>query len=133
MKKPEQAREEAGESGLLYKYKGKVSIQSLGLIDDNLTVSEAGFKAKEINIFMDQNSARKQFQFNTKKCKYLRMEKVQNISISNKLEVVSLVIEYDDQDNLVETEGMMVVMQEEDEIKYLGFGIAGNASNVPNI
>ena len=82
---------------------------------------------------MNQNSARKQLQFNTKKGKYLRMEKVQNISISNKLEVVSLVIEYDDQDNLVETEGMMVVMQEEDEIKYLGYAIAGNASNVPNI
>ena len=126
------AREEARESGLLYKYKGKVSIPSLRLMAYNLTVSEAGFKAEEINIFMNENSATKLLQFHTKKCKYLRMGNAQDRSIPNKLEVDSWVIEYDDEDNLVETEGLMIEMQEEDEMKYLGFVIAGNASNVPN-
>ena len=127
------AREEAGEHGLLYKYKGKVTIPSLGLMDDNLTVSEAGFKADEINIFMNENSATKLLQFNTKKCKYLRMGKPKNMVVPTQLEVDSWVITYDDQDNLVETEGEKVEMQEETEIKYLGFVISGNASNVANI
>ena len=121
------AREEAGEHGLLYKYKGKFTIPSLGLMDVNLTVSEAGFKAEEINIFMNENSATKLLQFNTKKCKYLKMGKTKNIVFPTKLEVDSWMITYDDQDNLIETEGEKVEMQEETEIKYLGFVISGNA------
>ena len=133
LEEQDMAREEAGEPGLLYKYKGSVSIPSLRLMDDNLTVSEGGFKAEEINIFMNENSATKLLQFNTKKCKYLRMGNVKNVSLPNNLEVDSWEVKYDEQDNLVETEGKKLEMQEEYEIKYLGFVISGNASNVPNI
>ena len=38
------AREEAGEYGLLFKYKDRVSITVLGLMDYNLTVSETFFR-----------------------------------------------------------------------------------------
>ena len=62
----DKARVEAGEPGLLYRYKGTVPIPSLGLMDDNLTVSNAGFKAEEVNIFMNENSAEKNLQFNQK-------------------------------------------------------------------
>ena len=106
LEEQDMTREEAGGSGLLYKYKGKVSIPSLGLMGDNLTVSETGFKAEEITTFMNENSGTKLLQFNTKKYKYLKMGNLQDRSIPNKLEVDSWVIEYDDQDNLVETEGM---------------------------
>ena len=133
LEEQDRAREEDGETGLLYKYKGMVSIPSLGLMDDNLTVSEAGFRAEEINIFMNENSATKLLQFNTKKCKYLRMGNLNKTSLPNKLEVDSWEIKYDDQDNIIETEGEKVEMKEEAEIKYLGFVICGNASNVPNI
>ena len=54
----------AGEVGLLYRYKGIIPIPSLGLMDDNLTVSEAGFKAEEIIIFTNDISAQKNLQFN---------------------------------------------------------------------
>ena len=54
-------------------------------------------------------------------------------SVPNKLEVDSWEIKYDDQDNLVETEGKQVEMKEDTELKYLGFVICGNGSNVPNI
>ena len=59
LEEDDKARVEAGEAGLLYIYKGIVPIPRLGLMNDNLTVSEAGFKAEEVNIFMNENSAEK--------------------------------------------------------------------------
>ena len=64
---------EAGEDGLLFRYKGLVLIPSLGLMDNNLTISEAGYKAEVVNTFMYQNSAEKLLQFNTKKCKFMKI------------------------------------------------------------
>jgi hypothetical protein len=72
MEEKDKARVEAGEQGLLFRYKGIVAIPSLGLMDDNITVSEAGVKAEQINIFMNENSAEKKLQFNYKKCKYIK-------------------------------------------------------------
>ena len=51
LEEQDKAREENGETGLLYKYKGMVSIPSLGLMDDKLTVSEAGLRQKK-SIFL---------------------------------------------------------------------------------
>ena len=47
MEEEDKARVEAGEHaiGLLFRYKGIVPIPSLGLMDDNITASEAGVKA----------------------------------------------------------------------------------------
>ena len=61
------ARVEAGQPGLLFRYKGIVPIPSLGLMDDNLSVSETGIKAEQINTFMNEKSAEKVLQFNPKK------------------------------------------------------------------
>ena len=45
LEEEDRARVEAGEPGLLYRYKGIIPIPSLGLMDDNLTLSETGRKA----------------------------------------------------------------------------------------
>ena len=50
-------REEEGAPGILFWYTGIVPIPSLELMDDNITVSEAGFKAEQMNIFMNENAA----------------------------------------------------------------------------
>ena len=71
----DRARVETGDPGLLYRYKGSVPIPSLGLVDANLTVSEAGYKAEVVNTFMNENSAEKLLQFNTTKCKYMKIGK----------------------------------------------------------
>ena len=42
LEEEDSARVEGGESGLLFRYKGTVPIPSLGLMDDNITVSDAG-------------------------------------------------------------------------------------------
>ena len=55
----DKARVEAGEKGLLFRYKGFFPIPSLGLMDDNITVTEAGVNAEQVNIFMNKHSAEK--------------------------------------------------------------------------
>ena len=50
MEEEDKARVEAGEQGLLFRYKGIVVIPSLGLMDTNITVSEAEVKAEQTNI-----------------------------------------------------------------------------------
>ena len=42
-------------------------------------------------------------------------------------------IKYDDEDNLIESEGAKRTMEEVTELKYLGFVISSDASNVANI
>ena len=46
LEEEDREREEAGQPGILYRYKGIVPIPSPGLMDDNITVTEAGFKAE---------------------------------------------------------------------------------------
>ena len=134
LEEEDMARAKEGEEGLLYRYKGIVPIPSPGLMDDNLTVSETGFKAKEINIFMNENSALKKLQFNPKKCKFMKIGKNRETSLPNKLEVDSWNISYDNDENLIETDGERIQMDEVYEMmKYLGFVISSDASNVPNI
>ena len=71
----DKARVEAGEKGLLFRYKGVVPIPSLGLMDDNITVTEAGLNSEQVNIFMNEHSAEKKLQSNPKKCKYIKIGK----------------------------------------------------------
>jgi hypothetical protein len=82
---------------------------------------------------MNENSAEKLLQFNTKKCKFLRLGKNKENQLPHDLEVDSWNIHYDEDDNLIETEGRKVKLKEVTETKYLGFVISENASNVPNI
>ena len=53
MEEEEKSRVEAGEQGLLFRYKGFVPVPSLGLMEDNIFVSEAGVIAEQVNIFMN--------------------------------------------------------------------------------
>ena len=133
MEEEDKARVEAGEKGLLFRYKGIVPIPSLGLMDDNITVTEAGVSAEQVNIFMNENSAEKKLQFNPKKCKYIRVGKNKKLNPSQTLEVDSWDVKFDKEDKLLETEGGKITMEEVTEIKYLGFVVSSDASNVANI
>ena len=133
MEEEDKARVEAGEKGLLFRYKGIVPIPSLGLMDDNITVTEAGVSAEQENIFMNENSAEKKHQFNPKKCKYIRVGKNKKLNPSQTLEVDSWDVKFDKEDKLLETEGGKTTMEEVTEIKYLGFVVSSDASNVANI
>ena len=47
--KYEDKREKGDGSKILYKYKDKVSIPILGMMDDTVTITEAGYKTKSMN------------------------------------------------------------------------------------
>ena len=46
-----------------YKYKGKVPVPILGMIDDILSVSESGYKTCKLNAFLNAKTALKRLQF----------------------------------------------------------------------
>ena len=121
LEEEDRGRVERGQPGLLYRYKGIVPIPNLGLMDDNLTVSETGHKAEQVNMFMNENSAKKYLQFNSTKCKYLNIGKNKENMVKHTLEVDTWDINYDEKENLIETEGRKFNMTEVFEMKYLGF------------
>ena len=53
----EQEREHSEGSTILYKYKDKVSIPILGMMDDTATVTEAGFRTEIMNIYIVTQTA----------------------------------------------------------------------------
>ena len=59
--------EEAGYGS--YRYKDKVPVTVLGLVDDMIGVTYAGYEAHQLNAHMNLKSAIKRLQFNTDKCK----------------------------------------------------------------
>ena len=97
LEEEDRARLEAGEPGLLYRYKGIILIPSLGLMDNNLTVSETGHKAEQINIFMNKNSALRKLKFNPFKCKYMMIGNKKEHTVKHTLEVDSWNIKYDEE------------------------------------
>ena len=107
------ARLEVGEPGLLLRYKGIVPILSLGL-------------------FINESLTSKKLQLIPKKCKFIKIGKNKNASLPNKFEVNSWNIQYDIDETLVETEGERIKMDEVHGMKYLGFVISRDASNVAN-
>ena len=65
----------------LYKYKGKVEIPPLGMVDDLICISECGHKTAMMNSYMNFKTRSKKLQFGTEKCKKLHIGKVKNENI----------------------------------------------------
>ena len=122
-----------GRPGILYRYMDTVPIPVLSLMDDCYVISESGYKAELINTFMNAQSASKGLQFNKDKCKTLKIGGSSDNILPTSLHVDSWDINYDEDDNIIETEGIKTPMIEKEEVKYLGFVISGNARNVKNI
>ena len=60
-------------------YKDSLLISILGMVDDMLGITEAGFKAQQLNTFMNVKTAEKSLQFGPKKCKAMLVGKGQQI------------------------------------------------------
>ena len=129
----EQEREHYEGSTILYKYKEKVSIPVLGMMDDTVTISEAGFKTEVMNAHIVTHTANKILQFNSTKCKTMKIGKKPASIIDQDIKVDTWNIDHDQHGNLIEEYGGKVAIEEAKEYKYLGFVISDTASNVPNI
>ena len=76
--------QECEETGLGYLYKDQVMVTMLGLVDDVIWVSEAGFKAQQLNSVINTKTAEKGLQFGVPKCKTMLIGKFsENIHKSN--------------------------------------------------
>ena len=63
------------EPNFMYRYMRIVPIPLLGQVDDLLGVTEAGYKAKQLNSFVNVKTANKDLQFGPEKCKTMTISK----------------------------------------------------------
>ena len=123
-------------AGLGYKYKEKLTVGFLGLVDDIICITEAGYKAQEMNAFINIKTAEKNLQFGNAKCKSLLVGKSTNNVINSKLMVDSweskYVTEEDDIKLEEKFEGLVELGQTEEQT-YLGFVISSKGNNMVNI
>ena len=69
---------ECAKTGYGYRYKNILEVAMLGLVDDSVCITEAGYKAKMMNAFFSIRTAEKTLQFGAKKCKTMLMVKIPN-------------------------------------------------------
>ena len=66
---------ECVEAGYGYLYKDSLPVSMLGLVDDTIGITEAGYRAQQMNIFMNVKTAEKGLQFGATKCKSMLVGK----------------------------------------------------------
>ena len=129
---------ECQETGYGYHYMDSQPVSIMGLVDDMVGISEAGFKAKQLNTFLNIKTAEKTLQFGATKCKFLLIGKnVKNI-LNSDLVVDNWDVEYvDNLDtgdyDLVETYEGQVSIEQTGQHRYLGFVILNSGNNMVNI
>ena len=129
---------EVEDSGYGYMYQDKLPVSLLGLVDDMIGVTEAGYKAQQLNALLNVKTAEKRLQFGVSKCKTMLVGKNKESVINNPLTVDkwSVIhvenIETKDSD-LIETYEGRVEIKNTDNQKYLGFVLSCKGDNMVNI
>ena len=112
------------EAGLGYMYKESLPISLLRLVDDVTGVTEAGFKAQQLNAIVNVKSAEKGLQYGVKKCKSMLIGKNPENAINSELMVDKWTEEYVDNVETGEIEHVEnysgeVPIEKNKEYKYL--------------
>ena len=126
------------EAGLGYRYKDTLPISLLGLVDDLIGVTEAGFKAAQLNEILNLKTAEKCLQFGVSKCKSMFVGKVKEQFLDSEMFVGQWKIDYKDNiqtgnEELIESYVGQVPIGKTEKQKYLGFVISGTGNNLDNI
>ena len=126
------------EAGLGYMYKDSLPISLLGLVDDLIGVTEAGYKAVQLNALINEKSAAKCLQFGVKKCKSMFVGKRRNSFLDGQLFVDKWDVVFEDNpetgnEELIETHAGQTPIGNTQEQKYLGFVLSGRGDNMANI
>ena len=130
--------QEVDKSGLGYRYKNVLSVSMLGLVDDLIGITNAGFKAQQMNAIINSKTAEKRLQFGVAKCKSMLISKRPDIVLNSQLAVDSWSSEHianmnTDETELVEKyEGKIKIGRTENQ-KYLGFLLSSKGDNMKNI
>ena len=121
-----------------YKYKNKVPIPLLGMVDDTFLISESGYKAQRLNGFINAKTATKKLQFGADKCHIMHIGKDIPKHKKDNFYVDSWLMEEveDVETNTKETREMFdgeMEIEESDHKKYLGQIISHDGTNTKNI
>ena len=87
---------ECQERGYGYNYKDSLMVNMLGMVDDVIGITKAGYQAKQMNTFMNVKTAEKTLQFGPKKCKIMQVGKPSNYVLESDLHVDSWTTSYQD-------------------------------------
>ena len=125
-------------SGYGYMYQDKLPVSLLGLVDDMIGVTEAGFKAQQLNAVLNVKTAEKQLQFGVKKCKSMLIGKNKENAIYNPLTVDKWKVQHIENpmtrnSDLIETFEGRVEIEKTDKQKNLGFVLSCSGDNMVNI
>ena len=125
-------------AGLGYKYKDKLEISTLALVDDIIGVTEAGYKAAQMNAVLNVKTAEKYLQFGISKCKSMYVGKNKKEVLDTDLFVDKWKVEFSvDEDTgeekMNETFEGLAQIGKTMEQKYLGFVISAEGNNMANI
>ena len=128
---------ESQAAGYGIKYKDSLPISLLGLVDDTIRVTEAGFRAQQMNVLMNVRTAEKTLQFGASKCKSMLIGKERGIVFDTDLLVDNWIVTYKDNQSgeveIEETYGGQIPIDRTNEQKYLGFVISSKGDNMANI
>ena len=90
----EKIGEESMKAGYQYLYKNIHPVGFLGMIDDIVGITEAGYKASQLNTFLNIKTAEKGLQFGPSKCEYMIVGKNSESTTQSKLKVDNWIKEY---------------------------------------
>ena len=121
-----------------FKYKNKVEIPALGMIDDILTITESGYKTARMNSYITAKIAIKKLQFGPKKCFVLHTGKQQDEYKNTELYVDGWILKHvvnvetgqSSREDIIE--GDMEISHPDSE-KYLGQILSADGKNTKNI
>ena len=125
-------------SGLGYQYKDVLPVSLLGLVDDMIGVTDAGYKAQQMNAILNIKTAEKRLQFGVSKCKSMLVGKNQENIINSDLMVDEWDVKHvynqvtGDYD-ICETYEGLVPIDKTEKTKYLGFVLSSRGDNMVNI
>ena len=126
---------EANNTG--YKYKDKLAISILALVDDMLGVTKVGYRAHQMNAIINAKTAEKRLQFGVSKCKSMLIgteeDLVYNNLLVDKWNIEHKVDEDTKEENLEEKYEGKVEIEKTEKQKYLGFYLSGRGDNMVNI
>ena len=109
----------------------------LGLVDDSICISEAGYKAHMMNVAFNTRTAEKTLQFGAKKCKSMLVGRNVESIHKSKLSVDQWEVKREDdssgETHTVESYMGKVEISQCDEKKYFGFIISNSDNNMANI
>ena len=129
---------ECEQSGYGYQYKDSLPVSLLGLVDDMIGITEAGYKATQMNCLINIKTAEKRLQFGPSKCKTMLIGKETENVLSSELFVDSWKKERNQifepcGEDLVEIYKGPIPIEKTEQQKYLGFVLSSSGNNLVNI